>query len=65
MSQFNYTCAGRNPVFEMYENGTLSVSVITEVKRGIGHMFYIVDREEMSYQTPEQVPNIFQQVSAG
>lgn len=27
-------------------------------------MFYVVDREEMSYQTPEQVPNIFQQVSA-
>lgn len=24
-------------------------------------MFYVVDREEMSYQTPEQVPNIFQQ----
>ena len=48
----------------MNVNETLSASVIAEVKRGIGHMFYVVDREEMSYQTPEQVPNIFQQVSA-
>jgi len=48
----------------MYGNETLSASVIAEVKRGIGHMFYVVDRKEMSYQTPEQVPNIFQQVSA-
>jgi hypothetical protein len=56
--------AGRNLMFEMYANETLSASVIDVVKRGIGHMFYIVDREEMSYQTPEQVPNIFQQVSA-
>ena len=48
----------------MYGNETLSASVIAEVKRGVGHMFYVVDREEMSYQTPEQVPNIFQQVSA-
>jgi len=51
-------------MFEMYGNETLSASVIAEVKRGIGHMFYVVDRQEMSYQTPEQVPNIFQQVSA-
>jgi hypothetical protein len=51
-------------MFEMYKNETLSASVIAEVKRGIGHMFYVVDREEMSYQTPEQVPKIFQQVSA-
>jgi hypothetical protein len=50
-------------MFEMYVNETLGASVIAEVKRGIGHMFYIVDREEISYQTPEQVPNIFQQVS--
>jgi len=48
----------------MYGNETLSASAIAEVKRGIRHMFYVVDREEMSYQTPEQVPNIFQQVSA-
>jgi transcription-repair coupling factor (superfamily II helicase) len=51
-------------MFEMYENETLSASVTAEVKRGIGHMFYVVDRVEMSYQTPEQVPDIFQQVSA-
>jgi hypothetical protein len=64
MSHFDYTHAGRNLMFEMYENETLSASVIGEVKRGIGHMFYVVDREEMSYQSPEQVPEIFQQVSA-
>jgi hypothetical protein len=55
---------GIKPMFEMHGNGTLSVSVIAEVKRGMGHMFYVVDREEMSFRTPEQVPNIFQQVSA-
>jgi len=51
-------------MFEMHGNETLSASVIAEVKRGMGHMFYVVDREEMSFRTPEQVPNIFQQVSA-
>jgi hypothetical protein len=59
MSHIDFTHAGRNLMFEMYGNVTLSASVTAEVERGNGHMFYVVDGE-----TPEQVPNIYQQVSA-
>ncbi|XP_069674545.1 alkylglycerol monooxygenase-like isoform X1 [Periplaneta americana] len=65
MSRFDSIYMGKDPVFEMYfhedGNETLSADVISEIKRGIGQMFYIVDREEMTFERPEQVPNIFQQ----
>ena len=49
--------------FEEKGNETFSKEIIEEVKRGFGQMFYIVDREEMTFRKPEDVPNIFYQVS--
>lgn len=35
-----------------------------EILKGVGRMFYIVDPTETSYSRPENVPNIFKNVSS-
>ncbi|KAJ9578223.1 hypothetical protein L9F63_005553 [Diploptera punctata] len=65
MSQFEEFYGARDFKFDLHfeedSNETFRFEVITDVKRGIGQMFYIVDREEMTFQKPEDVPNIFYQ----
>jgi len=48
----------------MASNVSLASSGKPTVLGSLGMLFYLVDPRKTSFQTPEQVPNYFQQVSS-